>query len=166
VSSPAALPVATAPSARRWDPWLWVLLALAFLNLGNAVWMLLSPEHWYHELPARVPATGPFNEHFVRDIGIAFATVGVAYGMAALRPAHRLPLAALAACFLVGHALLHAFDSWRGYLPADHWPHDVPGVYAPAVLALALTGLLARRRAPGADGEPTRSPLQTPRRRP
>jgi hypothetical protein len=166
MTSNAAPDTSPGPSAQGRDGWLWMLLALALANLANALWMLLSPEHWYHELPAQVPATGPFNEHFVRDVGVAFATVGVAYGVAALRPAHRVPLAAVAAFFLVGHALLHVFDSWRGYLPSDHWPHDVPGVYAPAVLAVALVALLARRRGTGAADASTRSHQRAPRRNP
>lgn len=140
---------ATAPAARaaRRDAWFWILAALALGNALNAIWMLVAPAHWYHELPANVPAAGPFNEHFVRDIGCAFATLAVAYGWAALRPAHRVPLTALAALFLAAHAALHVFDSARGYLPPGHWPHDLAGVYVPGILAVAVALLLARRAA-------------------
>ena len=48
-----------------------VLLLLATLTAANAVWMLADPQHWYHDLPAAVPDTGPYNEHFVRDVGCA-----------------------------------------------------------------------------------------------
>ena len=64
--------------------------------------MLAGPLHWYHELPAAVPDTGPFNPHFVRDIGCAFFAVGVALVWAAFAPRWRAPLLAIAALFLGG----------------------------------------------------------------
>ena len=79
--SPLAL---GAPAAARRDGWAWALGALAAVTAGNALWMLVAPLHWYHELPANVPAAGPFNEHFVRDIGCAFAVMAVALGWVAL----------------------------------------------------------------------------------
>jgi hypothetical protein len=145
MSREAALPPPAATPAPR-DGWAVALGALALLNAANAVWMLAAPEHWYHELPANVPAAGPFNAHFVRDIGCAFLVVAAAYGWAALRPAHRVPLVSLAALFLVAHAALHVIDSARGYLPAGHWHDDLALVYLPAVLSLVITAALWRRR--------------------
>jgi hypothetical protein len=133
-------------AAARRDGWTWILGALALTTAANALWMLVAPAHWYHELPANVPATGAYNEHFVRDIGCAFAVMAVALAWAALRPAVRAPLVVIATLFLVAHAALHVFDSWRGYLPAGHWQHDVAGVYVPAVTAVVLTAVLLRRR--------------------
>ena len=69
---------------RRWlpgDGLGWLLLIFGAISLGNAVWMLADPLRWYHELPAEVPDFGPFNPHFVRDIGCAFATVGGGAGV-------------------------------------------------------------------------------------
>lgn len=141
-----AAPLAARPPAPRRDGWTWTLGAVAAGTAANALWMLLAPARWYHELPAHVPATGPYNEHFVRDIGCAFAVTAVALGWAALRPAVRIPLTAVATLFLVLHAALHLFDSWRGYLPAGHWRHDIAGVYLPAVASLALVAALLRQR--------------------
>lgn len=132
------------PSDRRRDRWTWILGALAATTAANALWMLVSPQTWYHELPANVPATGAYNEHFVRDIGCAFAVMAIALGWAALRPAVRAPLVVIATLFLVAHAALHVFDSARGYLPAGHWRHDVAGVYVPALAAVAITVLILR----------------------
>ena len=122
----------------------WVLLALGVVSLGNALWMLAGPMHWYHELPAAVPDTGPFNAHFVRDIGCAFVAVGVALVWAARAPRHRVPLVTISALFYVAHAALHVFDTLSGALDADHWALDLPGVYLPALL---LAWLAVRVRA-------------------
>jgi hypothetical protein len=126
------------------DPWRWVLLALGAANLGNAAWMLASPADWYGRLPAAVPDTGPFNSHFVRDIGSAFAVVGVALVAGALRPALRVPALALSALFYVLHALVHVTDTLTGRLPESHWLVDLPGVYLPAAVLVVLTAVLAR----------------------
>ena len=135
---------------RRLDGTGWLFLILGLGMLANALWMLAGPMHWYTELPAAVPDTGPFNAHFVRDIGCAFLTVGIALIWAALSERHRLPLAVVSALFLGAHALLHVYDTARGALDSDHWQLDLAGVYLPAILVLGAVGRLARRaRAPG-----------------
>ena len=133
---------------RRLDGYGWLFLLLGIGTSANALWMLAGPMHWYTDLPAAVPDTGPFNPHFVRDIGCAFLTVGVALLWAAFEPRHRLPLAVVSAVFLVAHALLHAYDTLRGALGHAHWWLDVPGVYLPALLIAGAAVALARR-APG-----------------
>lgn len=130
----------------RLDGWGWVLLVLGLGSLANAVWMLVDPARWYHELPAGVPDYGPLNVHFVRDIGCAFATVGAAQLWAAFRPVHRLPLVVIAAVFLVAHAVLHVHDTLRGLVDAHHWWLDLPGVYLPALLLVIASFAAARRR--------------------
>jgi hypothetical protein len=107
--------------------------------------MLAGPMHWYEELPAAVPDTGPFNPHFVRDIGCAFLTVGVALAWAAVAPRLRFALSAVAALFYAAHALLHVYDTAVGNLPHSHWWLDLPGVYLPAALLVLVTWRLWRR---------------------
>lgn len=136
----------------------WLLLVLAIGTLANAAWMLLDPLRWYHDLPAGVPDTGPFNAHFVRDIGCAFVTMGVALGWAAWRRAYRPPLVAMAALFGVAHAVLHAYDTLAGHLDAHHWALDLPGVYLPALLLSAIAWHLLR-------GEPSHPAAPLARRR-
>jgi hypothetical protein len=137
---------------RRLDGWGWLLLLFGAGAVANALWMLAEPLRWYHDLPAGVPDTGPFNEHFVRDIGCAFLAVGVAQVWAAFAPVYRAPLVAVAALFAVGHALLHIYDTARGAVPGEHWWLDLPGVYLPAaVLGVAALVLL---RAGGGEHAP------------
>ena len=136
--------------AQRLDGLGWLLLVLGIGMLANAGWMLAGPMHWYEELPAAVPDTGPFNPHFVRDIGCAFLAVGAALCWAARSTRLRYPLVCVAATFLVAHAILHVYDTATGALPHSHWWLDLPGVYAPAVL-LAGVALRLHRREGGAD---------------
>ena len=49
-----------------------VLAGLLGVGLtGNGIFMLASPETWYFAVPG-VTSTGPFNQHFLRDIGLIF----------------------------------------------------------------------------------------------
>jgi hypothetical protein len=125
-----------------------IILALAGLgNVANGLWMLADPAGWYREIPAAVPDFGPLNEHFVRDIGSAFAVQGVALLWAAFVPALRLPLTALATLFFVLHALVHVYDTMRGLVGPMHWVIDLPAVYAPSLLLVVVLIALARRPA-------------------
>ncbi len=131
-------------SGEKLDGFGWLFAVLGLGMLANAIWMLAGPMHWYNELPAAVPDTGPFNPHFVRDIGCAFLTVGVALVWAALRVPERLPLAAISALFLGAHALLHIYDTATGALDHTHWWLDAGGVYLPALLMIVAVTRLAR----------------------
>ena len=123
------------PDARGARSWIeWTLLIGGLVTVANALWMLAGPMHWYEELPAAVPDTGPFNPHFVRDIGCAFLTTGIALLWAERSPKFRFPLTTVSAIFLAAHALLHAYDTMRGALGHNHWLLDLPGVYAPGIL--------------------------------
>jgi hypothetical protein len=131
----------------RLDPLGWVLLLFGAGAVANAAWMLLSPGHWYQELPAGVPDTGPLNRHFVRDIGCAFLVLGAALAVAAFRPAWRVAACAAVTVFYALHAVVHVVDTWRGLVGPEHWAIDLPGVYLPALLMGAVTWLVARRPA-------------------
>jgi hypothetical protein len=138
------------PPVKR-DGWTWLLLAMGAGSLINGVWMLVDPGLWYTDLPAAVPDFGPLNEHFVRDIGCAFTTAGVALAWAAFTPRYRPPLVATAAIFFAAHAVLHVYDTMRGAVDSRHWWLDLPGVYLPAlVLAVAAVVLLRREGERGA----------------
>jgi len=123
----------------------WIFWVFGVISIGNAIWMLAAPFHWYQDLPAEVPDFGPFNPHFVRDIGCAFATIGIALVWAALSPARRFPLAVVGTLFYVAHALVHVFDTLREAVEPVHLLIDFPGVYLPAI-ALVAASVAARRR--------------------
>src|SRR5438552_19024010 len=89
---------------------------LGLLNLANGLWMLLAPAGWYLNLPAAVPDTGPFNPHFVRDIGAAFTTIGVVLLLAAPSPGVLLPVT----LFYMLHAIVHVAVLTSGHLRPSH----------------------------------------------
>ena len=133
---------------------LWALIA-ALLALGlfvNGAAMMGAPLSWYGFIPG-VAATGPFNEHFVRDIGAAYlaAAVSLAFAVGRLERAAAAP----AAAFLCLPALIHLIPL-EGALrlpgifvcqPPERTAllGEIVGVYVPALIALALT-VPARRQ--------------------
>jgi hypothetical protein len=113
----------------------WVL---GLMNLANGLWMLLAPAAWYRDLPAAIPDTGPLNLHFVRDIGAAFTTIGLAFCVAAPYPRAHRGVVMAAATFSVLHAAIHVTDLVGGRLPIEHWVTDLPGVFLPAAFLVVL----------------------------
>jgi len=104
---------------------------------GNAVWMLADPAGWYAGVDG-VPNTGPYNPHFVRDIGMAYLTLAL-LAFAAIRwPGQSTPLIGAGALFLGLHAILHVWDIAAGRLPTEHIVMDMPGVFLPVFIAALL----------------------------
>ncbi len=130
-----------------------VVLVLAFFaagNLANAAWMLIAPEHWYFNLPARVPGTGPLNEHFIRDIGCVFGVMGIGLSVAVRVRAYRVPVMLGVTGWYAFHALVHVYDTARGALGPEYWRIDLAGVYLPTLLLVAVTGWIRRVERPQA----------------
>ena len=83
--------------------------------------------------------TGPFNQHFVRDIGLIFLLLGGAFLVGAARPQSRVVLWGAAAIWLSGHALFHFWEVAVGICSPAVIPRDFPAVTLPAIVALSLT---------------------------
>src|SRR5262245_28106150 len=66
-----------------------VALALGVAAVANGLLMLASPEGWYFAVPG-VTTTGPFNQHFIRDIGLIFLFIGAAFLAGAALPRYRV----------------------------------------------------------------------------
>jgi hypothetical protein len=114
-----------------------VLLGIA--AIANGTFMLVGPERWYLEVPG-VTTTGPFNQHFVRDIGLIFLFLGGAFLLGAVRPDLRIALWAAPSIWLAGHALFHFWEVAVGICGPSALARDFSAVTLPAVLGLAITG--------------------------
>lgn len=107
---------------------------LGLFHISNALYMLFAPEAWFAAAPG-ASETGPFNPHFVADVGFAFLAGGIAFLAFAWRPS--LKLAALGASgFLMFHALLHLSGVAQGHM--HNLATDVLAISAPAFLGLAI----------------------------
>ena len=112
---------------------LW-LIGLAMMVNGMA--MLLVPATWYALIPG-VAGTGPFNPHFVRDIGAAYLLAGGGL-LWFLREPRARAAAILAATFLLAHALIHIADAIAGRETFTQLLIDAPAVLLPGALVLVL----------------------------
>ncbi len=107
----------------------------AVLGAGGALnggFMLIDGARWYDSVPG-FAHTGPYNPHFVADIGAAYLVASLALIARAWRPRY-WPAAIAGAGFLVAHALIHVLDltmQRNGELGVD-----IGLVIIPAALAL------------------------------
>ena len=102
---------------RNWDRLLAGLLALALA--ANGVVMLFASLPWYDAVPG-VTATGPFNPHFVKDIGVAYLAAAGGLAWFAQRPREGWPAMAMGAVFLTLHAAIHVYDAACGTVVDGH----------------------------------------------
>jgi peptidoglycan/LPS O-acetylase OafA/YrhL len=94
--------------------------------------MLFAGPAWYESVPG-ASETGPYNPHFIQDIGAAFLVAGLALAARAWRPRY-WPAAVAGAGFLAAHALLHLLMILSGH---DHYAaFDLIAVVLPSALAL------------------------------
>jgi hypothetical protein len=120
-------------------------IVLGLGMFGNGLFMLIDPANWYFAVPG-VTTTGPFNQHFLRDIGLIFLLVGGAFIWGARRIAMRTALWSAGALWLAGHALFHLWEVAVGICGPDALARDFPAVSLPAIIALSLAGWAAMRR--------------------
>jgi len=104
----------------------------------NGLFMLAAPLAWYEFIPG-VSATGFFNQHFIRDIGIIQLFVGAAFVIGTIRPERRIELWAGATLWLIAHAVFHLWEVAVGIRSPSVIPRDFPAVTLPAILGALLT---------------------------
>lgn len=125
-----------------------VAVLLGAFNLATGLYMLVAPAGWYLAVPG-VIATGPFNQHFIRDIGLIYALAGIGVVIGVLRPLARSHLWGAAAAWQAGHALFHVWEVAVGICAPSALARDFAGVTLPAIIAILLTlwSVAARPRA-------------------
>jgi len=116
---------------------------LGVAAVANGLFMLISPEGWYFAVPG-VTTTGPFNQHFIRDIGLIFELIGAAFLVGVARPDLRLFFWGAPTIWLSGHALFHFWEVAVGICSASVLPRDFPAVTLPAILGWCITLWAAR----------------------
>lgn len=107
--------------------------ALAVGLGGSGLFGAAAPFHWYNLVPG-VMATGAYNPHFVRDIGMAYLVSAAGMGWWALRPGIAWPALVGAAVFLSLHSAVHFLDAACGRSLLADLSRDLPGVFLPAMI--------------------------------
>ena len=109
-----------------------IAAVLAALMALNGSMMLFAGPSWYASVPG-VSETGPYNPHFVQDIGAAFLIAGLALAARAWR-AEYWPAAVAGPGFLAAHALIHLVAIATGH--DHHAAVDLFAIVLPSALAL------------------------------
>jgi hypothetical protein len=108
---------------------------LGLILAANGMVMLVAGRWWYGAVPG-VTSTGPYNPHFVKDIGAAYLVVAAALGWRAMRRGAAVGGALIgAAAFLGLHAAVHLADAIADGGGLTDLARDFPGVFLPALLA-------------------------------
>jgi hypothetical protein len=119
-----------------------VLGLIAACFLANGIFMFGWPEAWYVAID--VAHTGPFNAHFVRDIGCAYAASAGGIFYFVWEPDRGRPAALVGISFLGLHGVVHLWDTLAGRSGLAHLTGDSVGVFALPFLA-AILGLSIKR---------------------
>ena len=106
--------------------------------LGANGLVMLFASLWWSGAVDGVKETGPFNPHFVRDIGMAYVVTAGGLGWYAARPSQGWPALVAAAAFLTLHAGIHVYDAACGRAPLQLVLRDFAGVFLPALLAVLI----------------------------
>ena len=104
----------------------------AVLSVLNGGTMLFAGPFWYASVPG-ASETGPYNPHFVQDIGAAFLVAGLALAARVWRPVY-WPAAVAGASFMAAHALIHLAAIMAGH--DHHVGFDLMTIVLPSALAL------------------------------
>ncbi|GAA6154245.1 hypothetical protein [Pseudoteredinibacter isoporae] len=114
-----------------------IAILLGLGSLANAVLMIAAPESWYWVVPG-VPDRGPFNQHFVRDIGIIYLLIGASFTYGAVYPKNRCVLWLFPTAWLAGHGVFHIWEVIVGICGPESLLEDFAGVTLPALLASGI----------------------------
>lgn len=107
------------------------------LSVINALLMWADGRRWYDSVPG-VVFTGPYNPHFVQDIGAAFFAAGLGLIARTWRVRY-WPAAVAGAGFIAIHAAIHAgmlIGALLGLCTARTWGFDIALIIIPAALSL------------------------------
>jgi hypothetical protein len=111
---------------------------LSGLMAANGIFMLVAPLDWYMAIPG-VTTTGPFNQHFLRDIGLIFLFNSFAFAVGTAKPEYRRALWCSATLWLSAHALFHVWEVAVGICQPSALIRDFAAVSSPALVGVLLT---------------------------
>lgn len=119
---------------------------LGAVCVGNGFWMLASASSWFQNMPLAIEDTGPFNAHFVHDLGLVFLLSGIGLFWCAYKINDSFIVHLGVTLFITGHALIHVVEILLGLLPPEHWWIDFPLITLPAIILILLGPISFKKR--------------------
>jgi len=122
-----------------------VLAALmaAFHGL-NGLKMIFDPAGWYASVPG-IAHTGPFNGHFVPDIGFIFVVSAAGFAIWAALPRAASAWVVMGALWPALHAVFHVYGFGHHLPEGTALFTETAGVILPGLVGLAVAGAALKR---------------------
>lgn len=120
---------------------------LGLIYVGDAAFTLIAPHAWF-AVVSGVADAGPYNQHFVRDIGAVALVVGLVLVWHAI--AKRPPVSGLwvVAGLFSFHALIHLAELFAGERTLRAaLEQDLGAVHVPALVVVCLAAWAQRQAA-------------------
>lgn len=130
-----------------------VVALVTLFALFNGAFMLWDPFGWYQAV-STVKFTGPPNQHFIRDIGLAYLASGALLAFALPNLPTRWLGAFAGSLWLGAHGLLHIWEVVTGVCAPGIFWQDAPGVLGPSLLVWAALGILVAKQRISPAGVP------------
>lgn len=89
---------------------------------------------------------GVFNNHFIKDAGLAFSSSGILLVLALFRESERLIYSFCAAIFVMLHGLFHIQMLLSGMIPSEYIAYELMQVIVPAFVLLVLVAVIYGRQ--------------------
>ena len=121
-------------------------ILMGLFMLGNGTFMVVAPEPWYWTVPG-VPDRGPFNQHYIRDIGITYLLIGAGFISGSIYVKQRLVLWLMPTAWLAAHAVFHVWEVIVGICGPESMIEDFAGVTLPAIIGLVLVVITVKQSA-------------------
>ena len=116
--------------------WIRILVLVAGLNYVLTGLALLVAPTWFFE---NIGAFGPFNRHYLGDLGAFLLPMGIGLVVAARQPRQHYVLIAVVAAGNIIHASNHIYDAILGQEDLAHWLSDtIPLVFFAVVFMLVF----------------------------
>ena len=118
-----------------------ILYVLGAYHFATGIVAYFMTGFFYERFTAH---TGPFNDHFLSDVGAAYLTAGLALMLAAYIEKWRVPFAVSAVLFLGLHSLIHIAEIVTGQLDGMQIASDLITVILPTAFVGAMVYYAAK----------------------
>lgn len=117
------------------------LMSLFYFASGIALYFF--SQQTFDSMPSYY---GAFNNHFIKDAGLAFASSGILLVFAIIKKPERFIYSFCASLFVVLHGLFHVKMLFSGMVPDDYLPYELLQVIIPAFVLMILVGVIYRQQ--------------------
>ena len=114
---------------------LFILALLALFYIVSGIALFVMTKFTYNMLPDYY---GDFNNHFIKDAGLAFLSSGIMFAISLFQSQLRITLAMCGSFFVVLHGMFHIQMIASGMVPVEFYGYELLQIIIPAILSLVV----------------------------